>query len=90
MVTITGCDSKKEKKNNNETITIEDKNNGFKTTFTYLKDKKFEVEDAKEEGKYKEVIIKNADKNIKSDIQDLLNTIKFEKIDQSIFFIEKK
>ena len=54
---------------------------GFKTTFTYLKDKKFEVEDAKEEGKYKEVIIKNADKNIKSDIQDLLNTIKFEKID---------
>lgn len=90
MVTITGCGSKKEKKNNNETITIEDKNNGFKITFTYLKDKKFEVEDAKEEGKYKEVIIKNADKNIKSDIQDLLNTIKFEKIDQSIFFIEKK
>lgn len=68
VVTITGCGSKKEKKSNNETMTIEDKNNGFKTTFTYPKDKKFEIEDAKEEGKYKEVIIKNTDKNIKMDL----------------------
>ncbi|MBQ3308087.1 MAG: hypothetical protein IJG68_07865 [Bacilli bacterium] len=54
VLTITGCASKK-------TITLEDKELGLKTTFTYNDKEKFSEVTENEEGKSKEILFKNED-----------------------------
>ena len=65
---VAGC--KKEetiKKDDNNSIILEDVNKGFKTTFSYPKNFKYEVKDITG-GKYKEITIDNEKNNIAFDM----------------------
>ena len=68
LFTVTGCkENKVGKKDDRKSIVLNDTTYGFKTTFKYQKDEKYEVKEVSG-GKYKEIEIENKKNNLEFDI----------------------
>ena len=70
LFAFTGCGKGNDEKKDevkNQIIYLDD-NSGYKVTFDYKNNEKYEITRTNESGKFKEIIFENKDKNLKFDI----------------------